>query len=336
MPVAVAKPVWVHSPRGEDLPLSTEIVAKRDLVAPIAPEMRSASLSSPSAIEEILRVPVYAAADVDRANLMVRTWRSVRDFVVGLVEPRRPVVRSPSEGYGAGNDECSGNLCVMIAEWIQYAHAKVNVALYVGTCRPDGYHPVATVIQRLELHDRVEIRVQPRSSGILEISVSADRPEVPSGEQNLAWRAVDLLRPELEAAGYGGARIEIRLEKRIPTAAGLAGGSADAAAVLHGLNRRLGLGIGPGALMERAAELGSDVPACLVGGTLLCTGRGERVRPVSSPRLWWALANPGGELSAGDVYREFDELEQAGARPHRDSTGVGGGDCAAGERVGPR
>lgn len=85
VPVAVAKPVWVHSPRGEDLPLSTEIVAKRDLVAPIAAGDEVGEFVVSLGDREILRVPVYATADVDRANLMVRTWRSVRDFVVGLV-----------------------------------------------------------------------------------------------------------------------------------------------------------------------------------------------------------------------------------------------------------
>lgn len=209
----------------------------------------------------------------------------------------------------------------MIVEWTQAAHAKVNVALHVGECRPDGYHPVATVIQRLELHDEVQFRVARRPAGGLEIVVTADQPGVPSGKPNLAWKAANLLTPELEAAGYGDARIEIHLQKRIPVAAGLAGGSADAAAVLDGLNRRLGLSIDDETLMTRAAALGSDVPACLVGGTVLCTGRGERVRSIASLKLWWVLANPGGELSVGDVYREFDGLERAkgaaGRGPHQ-------------------
>lgn len=212
----------------------------------------------------------------------------------------------------------------MILQWTEAAYAKINLALRVGALRPDGYHPVATVIQRLELHDRVELRVERgdgRTAGRLEVSVTADRSGVPEGAQNLAWKAAMLLAPELEAAGYGGARIEIRLEKRIPVAAGLAGGSADAAAVLDGLNRRLGLNLDPEALMAKAAALGSDVPACLVRGTMLCTGRGERVRPLAAPRLWWVLAKPGGQLSTREVYREFDALllakGEAGREPQQ-------------------
>lgn len=208
----------------------------------------------------------------------------------------------------------------MIVQWTEAAHAKVNLALFVGTLRPDGYHPVATVIQRLELHDRVELRVERgegRKGQGLEVRVSADRPGLPQGAQNLAGKAVLHLAPELEAAGYGDARVEIRLEKRIPVAAGLAGGSADAAAVLAGLNRRLGLGLDREALMAKAAALGSDVPACLVHGTVLCTGRGERVQRIPAPRLWWVLANPGGELPVGDVYREFDALISSGERESR-------------------
>lgn len=194
----------------------------------------------------------------------------------------------------------------MIVEWTEAAYAKINLALHVGALRPDGYHPVATVIQRLELHDRVELRVERRKAGGLEVDVTVDRSDVPAGPGNLAWKAAMLLGPELERAGYGDAKVEIRLKKRIPVAAGLAGGSADAAAVLDGLNRRLGLGVGQETLMAKAALLGSDVPACLVRGTVVCTGRGEKVRRVRAPRLWWVLANPGGALSVGDVYREFD------------------------------
>lgn len=205
----------------------------------------------------------------------------------------------------------------MVVEWTDAAYAKVNAALLVGACRSDGYHPVATVIQRLELHDRVEIRVERRRKGELEIEATADVAGVPSGEKNLAWKAAMSLAPQLEAAGYGNARVEIRLEKQIPIAAGLAGGSADAASVLAGLNRRLALGIGEEELMAKAAELGSDVPACLIEGTTLCTGRGEQVRAIASPRLWWVLANPQGGLAVGDVYREYDTLQEANGESPR-------------------
>lgn len=197
----------------------------------------------------------------------------------------------------------------MTVEWIEAAHAKVNLALYVGGLRDDGYHPVATVIQRLALCDELEIRVERGSTGgNLKIRVTADRPGVPDGPRNLVWRAIELLRAELEAAGYGGGRVSVHIHKRIPVASGLAGGSADAAAVLAGLNRRLGLGLAGETLLEKAAQLGSDVPACLVDGATLCTGRGEKVRPIAAPALWWVLAHPGGALSAAEVYKEYDAL----------------------------
>ncbi|HLS91432.1 MAG TPA: 4-(cytidine 5'-diphospho)-2-C-methyl-D-erythritol kinase [Limnochordia bacterium] len=201
----------------------------------------------------------------------------------------------------------------MAVEWIEIARAKVNLALHVGGLRDDGYHPVATVVQKLALHDELVIRVEPRSSGDLAIRISADRPGVPTGPENLAWRAVELLKAELRAKGYGRAAVLIHIRKRIPVAAGLGGGSADAAAVLAGFNRRLGLGLSLEALLEKAAALGSDVPACLIDGAALCTGRGEKVRPIASPMLWWVLAHPGGRLSTADVYKAFDALREVGS-----------------------
>jgi len=194
----------------------------------------------------------------------------------------------------------------MILRWSALAHAKVNLALYVGKRRPDGYHPVATVIQRLALHDRLEITVERDAAAELDVRVTSNLASVPADRENLAGRAVELLKPELDRAGFGNARIFIRIEKRIPVAAGLAGGSADAAAVLASLDRRLGLGIGREELLRRAAALGSDVPACLFEGATLGTGRGEHVRPVRAPVLWWVLAHPGGALLTREVYEAFD------------------------------
>lgn len=205
--------------------------------------------------------------------------------------------------------------------WRVRAFAKVNLALYVGARRADGYHPVATVIQRLALYDRLEISVEKRSAPGLEIRVWADVPGVPENEENLAGKAVRLLAPELARAGYGGARVTVRIEKRIPAAAGLGGGSADAAAVLESLDQRLGLGIGREALARRAAALGSDVPACLYQEATVGTGRGERVQPVAAPVLWWVLAHPGGALRTGDVYQAYD-----GLRPPRPGPEAPGGE----------
>jgi len=202
-------------------------------------------------------------------------------------------------------------------ERLEPAHAKVNLVLYVGGRRPDGFHPVATLLQSLSLHDIVRVRwrgltrgrrgvtsYSPGSVGTLR--VTSDDASLPSGEENLAAKAVRALEPVLQRCGVVCDVIDIHIEKRIPVAAGLAGGSTDAAAVLRALNVGLGLGLGEDELHVVAARVGSDVPACVTGGTLYCRGRGEHVTPVKSRPLWWVLANPGGALRAGAVYQALD------------------------------
>lgn len=199
--------------------------------------------------------------------------------------------------------------------WVERAHAKVNLSLYVGAPRPDGFHPVATVLQTVALCDHIRIawrglRQAPGAEGPHpppRLVVRTDDPALPQGRENLAGRALEALLPELARRGLGGGEIDVFIAKRIPVAAGLGGGSADAAAVLRGVNRALRLGLTRDALVEIAAGLGSDVPACLVGGTLFCRGRGERVTPLAAGRLWWVLAHPGGPgLSTKEVYATLD------------------------------
>ncbi len=165
------------------------------------------------------------------------------------------------------------------------APAKINLHLEVLGLRSDGYHELAMVMQSLDLVDT--LRFTPTADG--QISLSCDRPELPSGADNLIVKAAQLLRsrsglPELGAA--------IELEKRIPIGAGLAGGSSDGAAALLGLNQLWGLGFSQEALLGFAAELGSDMPYCLEGGTRLCFGRGERLEPLAPgqvPPSWGVL-----------------------------------------------
>ena len=165
------------------------------------------------------------------------------------------------------------------------APAKINLHLEVLGLRSDGYHELAMVMQSLDLVDT--LRFRPTADG--QISLSCDRPELPTGADNLIVRAAELLRsrsglPELGAA--------IELDKRIPIGAGRAGGSSDGAAALLGLNRLWGLGFSQEALLGFAAELGSDMPYCLQGGTRLCFGRGERLEPLApgqSPPSWGVL-----------------------------------------------
>ena len=177
------------------------------------------------------------------------------------------------------------------------AHAKINLTLEVLGKRPDGYHEVAMIMQSVSLHDTVTLSL--RDSGI---SLACDRSDLPCDSGNLAFRAADLLRRE-----YGVARgVQIELTKRIPLAAGLAGGSTDAAAVLKGLNRLWQLAL-PAAELERlAARLGSDVPFCLQGGTSLATGRGEILTALPDfSGHGVVLANPPLQVSTAWVYGNF-------------------------------
>ncbi len=154
------------------------------------------------------------------------------------------------------------------------APAKINLHLEVLGLRRDGYHELAMVMQSLDLADT--LRFTPTADG--RITLRCDQPELPCGADNLIVKAAELLRsrsglPELGAA--------IELDKRIPIGAGLAGGSSDGAAALLSLNRLWGLGFSQEALLGFAAELGSDMPYCLEGGTRLCFGRGERLESLA-------------------------------------------------------
>ena len=161
--------------------------------------------------------------------------------------------------------------------------AKVNWVLEVLQRRPDGYHEVRTVIQAIDLSDTLELR--PASELCLEVNGEGLPPE----QENLVTKAARLLRER--ADGLPGARM--RLSKAVPVAAGLGGGSSDAAAALRGLNELWGLDLPLEALVDIAAGLGSDVPFFLHGGTALAEGRGERVTPLSdAPRQELVIALP--------------------------------------------
>lgn len=162
------------------------------------------------------------------------------------------------------------------------AYAKLNLTLEVLGRRSDGYHEVRSVLQTIDLHDTLAL--EPAST----LELHCDRPEL-QGDDNLVLKAARLLQGL--AVASPGARITLR--KRIPLAAGLGGGSSDAAAALLGLNRLWGLGLVAGDLAPLAAQLGSDVPFFLQGGTALVEGRGEVVVPLPSPPpRWFLLARP--------------------------------------------
>lgn len=179
------------------------------------------------------------------------------------------------------------------------APAKINLYLEVGSRRPDGYHSVRTVLQAVEWFDLVELEMERVGRGV-ELEVAG---EAPAGEENLCQRAVGAF---LEATGVS-MGVKVKLTKRIPLAAGLGGGSSDAAAVLRGLNHLTGGSLGREELFRLASSLGSDVPFFLVGGTALGEGRGERIIPVvQAPPLPVVLVNPGSGLPTAEVYRRFD------------------------------
>jgi 4-diphosphocytidyl-2-C-methyl-D-erythritol kinase len=171
--------------------------------------------------------------------------------------------------------------------------AKVNLVLEVLGKRADGYHELSTVLQAIDLFDRLVLEEDEA------LTLTSSDPALPTDEANLVVRAARLLA---EAAGVRrGARI--RLEKRIPVAAGLGGGSSDAAATLWGLNRLWGLRWGAERLLAVATALGMDVPFFLLGGRALATGRGEKLEALpASPALAMVLVTPGFPLSTREVY----------------------------------
>ena len=215
--------------------------------------------------------------------------------------------------------------------------AKINLQLAVGPLRPDGYHDLVTVFHAISLFDQVSV-VPAATDGV---SVSGEGAEqVPEGNDNLALKAVAALRAEIARrgsgprglAGHGPAPgdsrgVAITISKRIPVAAGLAGGSSDAAAALVACNELWGAGLSQRELCEVAAGVGSDVAFAVLGGTAVGRGRGERLtRALVPPATYhWVLAFADGQLSTPEVYGTLDRLREAGAAAAR-------GGAPAGER----
>ena len=172
------------------------------------------------------------------------------------------------------------------------AAAKVNLTLEVLGKRADGYHEIATVMQAVDLSDRITL------DDADDLELRSDSAAVPTDQGNLAWRAATALR---DAAGTGSG-VRITLDKRIPVAAGLGGGSSDAAGVLLGLNRLWRLQWPLERLDEVAATLGSDVPFFLRGGAALASGRGEKVEPLKGRSMALVLVNPRFPSSTAEMY----------------------------------
>lgn len=190
---------------------------------------------------------------------------------------------------------------------VEKAYAKVNLTLAVGEKRPDGYHEVVSVMQRVSLCDTLTAE-QTREG----ITLTCSDPALPSGEENLAHRAASLFFRETGIAG-GAA---LTLEKRIPSQAGLGGGSSDAASALLALRKLYAPALSDTELETMAAALGSDVPFFIRGGTQLATGRGEVLSPL--PPLtdgWFVIVKPTESFSTPSMYRRLDNLPPACTPP---------------------
>ena len=201
--------------------------------------------------------------------------------------------------------------------------AKLNLQLAVGPRRADGYHDLVTVFHAVSLFDEVTV-VPAGQDGVEASGEGADR--VPDGRDNLALRAVAALRSAVPGGAAGRAGVHVTIFKRIPVAAGLAGGSADAAAALVACNELWGGGLSQAQLVEVAAKVGSDVAFALLGGTAVGRGRGERLTPALAPATpyHWVLAFADGYLSTPEVYAALDRLRAAEAGGPKGPSGPSG------------
>ncbi|MGY8615421.1 4-(cytidine 5'-diphospho)-2-C-methyl-D-erythritol kinase [Bacillus velezensis] len=182
---------------------------------------------------------------------------------------------------------------------LEKAPAKINLSLDVTSKRPDGYHEVEMIMTTIDLADRIELTELPENV----IRVASHNRFVPDDQRNLAYQAAKLLKERFQVKKG----VSIMITKVIPVAAGLAGGSSDAAATLRGLNRLWNLKLSVEELAELGAEIGSDVSFCVYGGTALATGRGEKIRHISAPpHCWVVLAKPTIGVSTAEVYRRLN------------------------------
>ena len=190
------------------------------------------------------------------------------------------------------------------------AMAKINLGLDIIGKRPDGYHEVRMIMQTIQMYDVLEIQKKSTPG----ISLTVNLPFIPTDERNLVYKAAKLLMDEFGITEG----ISIRLEKSIPVAAGMAGGSSDAAAAFVGVNNLFHLGLRKRELMERAVQVGADVPYCVMRGTALAEGIGEkltRIPPV--PRCFILIGKPGVNVSTKTAYESLD-LGSISAHPDID------------------
>ena len=190
------------------------------------------------------------------------------------------------------------------------SHAKINLGLYIGAPRPDGFHELVTVYQTLEMHDFVTVSARPAPGTAIRITSNDDR--VPTDSRNTAWKMVELTLQALETT----AEVEIHIEKRLPVQGGLGAGSANAVAALIGLETELrvmhrprGTRVWAAKNLEIAAQVGSDVPLFLLGGAVFGMNRGEAVYPLPDIEpTWCVIAIPTLGVSTPQAFRDWDTL----------------------------
>ena len=193
------------------------------------------------------------------------------------------------------------------------AYAKLNLTLDVAEKRSDGYHEMLMVMQTVSLSDAIELK----KTGEAGIRATCNFRYVPTDGRNLAVRAAELFCAKQGIQNQG---IRIRMEKKIPVGAGMAGGSADAAAVLRGMNRLFGTDMSRKELEALAEEIGSDVAFCIAGGTQLAKGRGEQLEDLPPlPPCWIVVCKPGFSISTPELFRKLDEVS---LRRHPDTAGM--------------
>lgn len=192
------------------------------------------------------------------------------------------------------------------------ALAKINLALDVLRKREDGYHEVRMLMQTIQMYDTLDIEKKAEPG----ITLETNLPYIPNDEGNLVYRAAKLLMDEFHVEEG----ISMKLEKTIPVAAGMAGGSSDAAAAFIGVNKLFNLGLSKGELMERAVKIGADVPYCIMRGTALAEGIGEKLTKIKSvPHCYVLIGKPGIGVSTKEAY---GNLNPAGITEHPDIDGM--------------
>lgn len=183
------------------------------------------------------------------------------------------------------------------------AYAKINLTLDVLGKREDGYHDLKSIMQTISLYDTVEIDI---GTG-RDWNLVCGRPDIPCDERNLAWKAAKLYCDVVKKDPGG---LSIRIEKNIPSGAGMGGGSADAAAVLRALNRYYGDLLTMDELAQLSATIGSDIPFCVVGGTRMCEGRGEIMRPLKNcPKFILVGCKPDFSVSTPVLFKKIDSVD---------------------------